>query len=87
MKDDSFKILFLFYEELEVVKKSYDAAYSELCVVYNTYKQKCGWPPCFDGEHLQNAIMESNAILDSYDFELTNDEYQRLNHVIHNWYQ
>ena len=78
---------YIFCKELIVVKKAYDATYSELCVVYNTYKQKCGWPPQYDGQHLQNAITESNAILDSYDFDLTNDEYQRLKHVIHDWYQ
>ena len=69
------------------MKKSYDAAYRELTVVYNTYQQKCGYPPQYYGQHLQDAINESNAILDSYDFELSNDEYQRLNHIIHGWYQ
>lgn len=69
------------------MKKSYDAAYSELSVVYNTYMQKCGWPPCYEGKHLQDAITESNAILDSYDFELTNAEYQKLSHLIRGWYQ
>lgn len=68
------------------MKKSYDEAYSELCVVYNTYKQRCGWPPNFDGQHLQDAIVNSNAILDLYDFELTDDEYRRLNHIIRDWY-
>lgn len=68
------------------MKKAYNAAYSELCVVHNTYLQKCGYPEQFDGPHLQEAITASNAILDSYDFDLTTDEYQRLQHFIHDHY-